>query len=190
MIRGVQSEGRSHIICKFKIKGGITMGKVSEAIMRFMLNEKLIQRFEEKAAKGKTAPIDVFLRKGKEYIIRGRTEKGSGKPVLSLVDVTGSVVGVQYGNSGSCIEVTPEKDGPYRIGAAVKHTEEGRESITVTVALSYRIPPPKYVLASIKTLPCESNWPGFKEYELTEEPPEKDATVETEYKGSGTNGLR
>lgn len=155
------------------------MGRISEAIMRFALNEKLIQRFEEKVEKGETATIDVFLRKGKEYVIRGKTQKGHGKPVLSLVDVTGSVVGVQYGNSENCLEVTPDRDGPYRIGAAVKNTGDGRESITVMVTLSYRIPTHKYIQDSIRTMPCDLKWYKFVADRQKEELPETEAIVET-----------
>jgi hypothetical protein len=160
------------------------MGRVFEAIMRFMLKEVLLQRFEERVAEGETATIDVFLKKGKEYIVRGKVAKGRGKPILSLVDVTGSAVDNQYNNAGNNICVTPDRDGLYRIVAATNHTVEGHGPVPVEVTLSYSLPPSQYVIDSIKTLPCESDWPGFKKYESTEEFPETEATAERECMGS------
>jgi len=153
------------------------MSRVFEAIVRFMLNEVFLQRFEEKVAKGETATIDVLLIKEREYIVKGKIVKGHGKPVLSLVDVTGSAVDYQYNDTGHCLYFTPDRDGPYRIVITADHAVEGHEPVPVEVTLTYRLPIPKYIMDSINTLPLESDWTGFKEYESTEEFPETEATV-------------
>lgn len=153
------------------------MSRVFEAVKRFMLKEVLLQRFGEKVADGETATIDVFLKKGKEYIVRGKLVKGNGRPVLSLVDSTGSEVENQYNYGGNNVYVTPDRDGLYRIVVAGDHAVKGRESVPVEVSLAYRLPPPKHIIDSIKALPCESDWPGFKEYESTDDLSEAEATV-------------
>ena len=154
------------------------MSRVFEAIMRFMLKEMLLQRFEERVAEGETATIDVFLTKEREYIVKGKIVKGRGKPILSLVDVTGSAVDNQHNDTGNNICVTPDRDGPYRIVVTADHAAEGHEPVSVEVTLVYRFPIPKYITDSINTLSLESDWPGFKKYESTEEFPETEATAE------------
>ncbi|OPY77770.1 MAG: hypothetical protein A4E64_00996 [Syntrophorhabdus sp. PtaU1.Bin058] len=153
------------------------MNRVFEAIKRFMLKEVLLQRFEEKVAGKETATIDVFLKKGKEYIVRGKVTKGHGKPILSLVDVGGSAVENQYNDKGNNVYFTPGRDGLYRIVVATNYAVNGHESVPVEVTLAYRLPPPQYLIDSVRLLPCESDWPGFKEYESTEDLPETEATV-------------
>jgi len=93
-----------------------------------------------------------------------------------------------YGGKRRCFYVTPERDGLYRIWVTIKPAVEGRERepAIVSVTLSCANPTPEYIIDSIKTLPCESDWPGFKEYELTEGLHETEATVKPEYKGSST----
>ncbi|OPY74555.1 MAG: hypothetical protein A4E64_02214 [Syntrophorhabdus sp. PtaU1.Bin058] len=161
------------------------MDRIFEAIKRFMLQEVLLQRFEENVAEGKTATIDVFLKKGKEYIVRGKLAKGRGKPILSLLDVTGSVVKVRYGDGRNCLEVTPDRDGLYRIVITTDHAAEGHESVPVEVTFAYRLPPPQYIVDSVNdTLPCESDRSVLKEYESMEDLSETEATTQRGCKGN------
>jgi hypothetical protein len=154
------------------------MSRVFEAIMRFMLKEMFLQRFEERVAEGETATIDVFLTKEREYIVKGKIVKGRGKPVLSLVDAAGSAVDYQYNDTGHCLYFTPDRDGLYRIVVTADHAAEGHEPVSVEVTLVYRFPIPKYITDSINTLSLESDWPGFKKYESTEDLTATEATAE------------
>lgn len=143
---------------KLKIKGGFTMGRISEAITRFMLNEKLLQRFEEKVVEGEAKTVDVFLKKNVEYVVRGKALKGRGAPVLSIRDIGGSEVSTQYRSSEKSLSVIPEKDGLYRVGVEVRTEAGEREPVSLAVSFSYNIPSPRHTMGSIETLPSELSW--------------------------------
>ncbi len=147
---------------KFKIKkikeGGITMGRISEAITRFMLNEKLLQRFEEKVVNGEAVTVDVFLKKNMEYVVRGKVLKGRGTPVLSIRDVSGSAVPTLHRNREKSFSVIPEKDGLYRIGVEARTETDKREPVTIAVTFSYSIPSPRHTMGAIETMPSELSW--------------------------------
>ena len=166
------------------------MGRIFEAIMRFMLNQRLLQRFEEKVPKGKTATIDVFLEKGKEYVVRGEVLKGRGTPILSLGSFTGFVVPTYYGGKRRCFYFTPERDGLYRIWVAIKPAVEGRERepAIVSVTLSCANPIPEHIINLIKTLPCESETgPGSENTNLRKGcPKQRQPSKGKECKGSST----
>jgi len=143
---------------KLKIKGGFTMGRISEAITRFMLNEKLLQRFEEKVVEGEVKTVDVFLKKNIEYVVRGKVLKGRGAPVLSIRDVSGSSVPTLYRNHEKSFSVIPEKDGLYRIGVEAGTGTDKREPVTLAVTFSYNIPSPRHTMGAIETMPSELSW--------------------------------
>jgi hypothetical protein len=169
---------------KLKIKGGITMGRVSEAMTRFMLNEKFLQRFEEKVVKGEAATVDVFLKKNMEYVVRGKVLKGRGTPVLSIRGIAGSAVPAQYRDHEKSFSVIPEKDGLYRIGVEAGTEADEREPVTLAVTFSYYIPSPKYTMGSIETLPSELSW-----YMVVGDGPEKrsrETNAAAAMEGSGT----
>lgn len=162
------------------------MGKVSEAITRFMLNEKVLQRFEKKVVKGEAATVDVFLKKNMEYVVRGKVLRGRGTPILSIRGVAGSAVHTQYRNNERSLSVIPERDGLYRIGVEVRTEEDAREPVTLAVTFSYYLPSFKYVMNSVEILPGELSWYRLISDEPKEGLHETDATVEMENSGHGT----
>jgi hypothetical protein len=122
------------------------MSRVSEAILRFMFHERFLQGFEKEVAKGEVAIIDVFLKEGIHYTVRGRVLKGRGTPILSLGDTTGSTAPTYYhGRKGTCFSVIPERDGLYHIRIVLKPSSAGQESTTVAVTLSCALPAPRYI---------------------------------------------
>jgi hypothetical protein len=117
------------------------MSEVFKVIMSLMSREQLLQRFKQEVTDGKAGTIEVFLKKGTEYIVRGRVLKNSGTPLLSCGDVNGFTVPTHYGNgNGKYFSVIPEKDGPHYIRAAVKPAAVDQESATVMVTLSRIFP--------------------------------------------------
>jgi hypothetical protein len=124
------------LFMNFIKKGGIAMNKLCEAIMSIMLREKLLQRFEKKVTDGEVAKIDVFLKRGTEYIVRGMVWNNCGTPFLSLGDDAGLTVPTRNLNgNGKNFSVIPEKDGLYQIRTAVKSDAASEKSATVVVSL-------------------------------------------------------
>jgi hypothetical protein len=167
-----------------KIKGGITMGRISEAITRFMLNEKLLQRFEEKVVSGEAATVDVFLKKNMEYVVKGKVLKGRGTPVLSIRDVAGSAVPTLYRNHEKSFSVIPEKDGLYRIGVEARTETDKREPVTLAVTFSYNIPSPRHTMGAIETMPSELSWYMVAGNDLEKRGRETNEAVEMEGRGT------
>jgi hypothetical protein len=149
------------------------MSRVSEAIIRFMFHERFLREFEKEVATGEVAIIDVFLKKGIHYTVRGRILKGRGTPTLSLGDTTGSTAPTYY-HSGKrkSFSVIPERDGLYRILVAVKPAPAGQESTTVAVTLSCAFPVPQYIRGLAQ--------PVLTDDGLMKGLPEPETTVETQ----------
>ena len=129
------------------------MSRVSDAIIRFLMRRQLLQRFEKEVAKGEKAEIDVLLKKGTDYVVKGCALKDRGTPMLSLADVTtGLPVPTHCNGKGNWFYVTPERDTRCHIEVAVKPAAEDRESTTVVVTVSRVRPAPKYIRSEIEAL--------------------------------------
>jgi len=128
------------------------MDRFFDAIIRFMMHERLLQKFKVEVAKGEATSIDVFLKKETEYIVKAKVLKGFGKPMLSISDVAGlDIQGYSNGMRNPFI-VSPERDGVYHICVAVSHTDYIQESSAVEVTLSCVRPPPEYIISEINRL--------------------------------------
>ncbi len=116
------------------------MGRVTEAVRRFVFREKLLQRFEKEVVAGEAATIDVHLRKGTEYVVEGAILKSRAKPVLSLGDVHGLARPCYVLDTQGRFYFTPDKDGFYTIRVAVEAAAARQEAATVSIALCAVLP--------------------------------------------------
>ncbi len=113
------------------------MNRVCESIVRFILRERFLQQLEKDVIYGERTAISVFLRKGTEYIVRGRLLDGHGKLSLSLSGADPSATPVYYsGDNGTCLSVIPQKDSLYDIWVSLRHagTEKGFAPVAVMVS--------------------------------------------------------
>ena len=120
------------------------MSRVFEAVTRLMLREHRLQAFERTVSKGEAETIEVFLKAGTEYVMRGRVLGGRGMPLLSLGDADGRAVPTQSADDNGSISVVPEKDGLYHVRAAVESTD-GLGSAAMAITLSSTAPLARYV---------------------------------------------
>jgi hypothetical protein len=148
------------------------MAGILEAIMHIILRERLLRRFKKEVVKGEIAAIDLFLRKGTDYIVRARVVKGRGTPVVSLGDATGFSVPTRRQGKGNSFSVVPERGGLYRIRTAVRPLPAKGEPVTLTVTLTSAIPAPQYIMYQIVAPSCGFARPSFIEDDPTEDLPE------------------
>ncbi len=131
------------------------MNRLFEGLIRFILHEKLLQRFEKKVARGEVTAIDVFLKRGMEYAVRAWASKGSVTPVLTLGDPDGAAAPTvcYWNNRCNYFSVRVEEDRKYRILAAVEPDGSDREPATIMVSLCRALPPPHYISDGAVTIP-------------------------------------
>jgi hypothetical protein len=131
---------------KMTRRGGTTMNTIVETLRSFVMREKVLQRFEKEAVTGSETGFDVFLKKGVEYVARGKVAKGKGIVRLSLGDSQDTTVPVYGDAKGTVLSVVPERDGVYRLGARVEATAKNADLLTVGVTLSSVATPSTYML--------------------------------------------
>ena len=125
------------------------MNRFWEVMRCFMLREQLVSRFEREVTKGKAFSLDLALKKGGDYVIRGGISKGRGAVRMTLGDPEGHVLPLCGERGGwTCLALSPERSGSYKVWFTVRPADPG-EAVRFTVGLYAARPIPKYLEADI-----------------------------------------
>jgi hypothetical protein len=122
------------------------MNRVWENILCVLMRERPLERMEKEVTKGTGLTFDVFLKKGIEYMVRGKIPKGRGVAKVSLGNADGLTTPVYGDRSGAVFTVTPEEDGFYHIWATVQPKAGNGRPVTFRVTLCRVLASPPYVV--------------------------------------------
>ncbi len=86
-----------------------------EAVRNILTRERTVQRWEQEMPVTGTSSFDVFMRKGTEYIVRGRIRGGNTPVEVSFEGPDGTSLQIRQEKGRVCFSIVPELDSLYRI---------------------------------------------------------------------------